>query len=190
MIPVRRVLVDKRRSLVPLAVVFAINLVVYLVGVYPLTLRVRRSEARLAAAEQQLANARRVERNVRAVTTGQLQTSEELRRFYAEVLPGNVAGARRITFLRLAELAQQAGLEYEQRRTEQHRERESNLEQLRVTMTLEGGYHNIRRFLHRLETADEFVVIDHMGLSEGIEPNAPLALTVTLSTYYRVADGP
>jgi len=53
-----------------------------------------------------------------------------------------------------------------------------------VNMALEGEYRDVRRFIHKLETAPEFVVIESIGLVQA-EKNAPLTLTVKLSTYYK-----
>ena len=53
-----------------------------------------------------------------------------------------------------------------------------------MTMVLEGEYRDVRRFIHKLETAPEFVVIEDVALVQG-EQNAPLTLTVKLSTYYK-----
>ena len=53
-----------------------------------------------------------------------------------------------------------------------------------MTMVLQGEYRDVRRFIHKLETAPEFVVIESVTLVQG-EKNAPLILTVKLSTYYK-----
>ena len=45
-----------------------------------------------------------------------------------------------------------------------------------MTMVLEGEYRDVRRFIHALETAPEFVVIEDVALVQG-ERNAPLTLT-------------
>jgi Type II secretion system (T2SS), protein M subtype b len=56
---------------------------------------------------------------------------------------------------------------------------------VRITMALEGEYRNVRRFIHALETAPEFVVIEEMSLTEGTDASAPLTLTLELATYFR-----
>ena len=43
----------------------------------------------------------------RATVTGKGQADQELEKFYTDVLPPDVSGARRITFLRIEQLAQQ-----------------------------------------------------------------------------------
>jgi hypothetical protein len=47
----------------------------------------------------------------------------------------------------------------------------------------------IRSFVHALETAPEFVVIDNMQLAEGDgESTEGLELTLALSTFYKSAE--
>jgi Tfp pilus assembly protein PilO len=106
-------------------------------------------------------------------------------------LPHDLAGARRITYLRLAQLAQKEGLRAQRRSSEpEDPERNSSLRRLKISMTLAGDYENMRQFIYQLETAPDFVVIDDIALSEAGEPGSPLVLTLALSTYYRAnADG-
>jgi hypothetical protein len=65
-------------------------------------------------------------------------------------------------------------------------QRDSSLTRLRITMQLSGTYAEIRSFLHQLETAPEFVVVDNVELAEGADAGA-LTVTLELSTYYRGA---
>jgi Tfp pilus assembly protein PilO len=66
----------------------------------------------------------------------------------------------------------------------------SSLARFTYSLTLSGSYDNIRAFIYDLETAPEFVVIDNIVLGEGADSNAPLALSVELSTYYRTRRAP
>jgi hypothetical protein len=52
-------------------------------------------------------------------------------------------------------------------------------------MDLAGSYANIRDFIHAIESSPEFVVIDGVGLTEGVQNSDALRLTLQLSTYYR-----
>ena len=82
-------------------------------------------------------------------------------------------GARRITYRRLATLADESNLDYDRRaRWSTKQERESALEQMDMTMVLEGEYRDVRRFIHTLETAPEFVVIEDVGAGAGREERA------------------
>ena len=52
-------------------------------------------------------------------------------------------------------------------------------------MVLAGEYANMRRFIHGLETAKEFVVIEDISLAQAPGQNSALVLTIQLVTYYR-----
>jgi hypothetical protein len=50
-------------------------------------------------------------------------------------------------------------------------------------MELKGGYEDLRQFIHDVERGSEFVIIDEITLSE-LDEAQPLALTITLSTFF------
>ena len=68
--------------------------------------------------------------------------------------------------------------------------RDSSLERLHVNYSLTGDWDDIRQLIYELETGPDFIVIDNMQLTEGSQANAPLSLTLELSTYYRVTHAP
>jgi hypothetical protein len=185
---VRRVLRERRAIILPLAGVAVLNLAVYALLVYPLSLRVSATEGRRTFAARQLAAAERENAAARAMLTSKDRADAELRTFYGEVLPGDLAGARRITYARLAQLARDADLSYDRRSYEPNANYDGSLQKVRITMVLEGEYRNVRRFVHALETAPEFVVIEEMSLTEGTDASAPLTLTLELATYFRAED--
>ena len=182
---VRRILAEKRSIVLPLAVALIANLGVYALVVYPLKARVASATARQVAAEDSLQNAERANVAAHAIEAGKDRADEELTTFYQKVLPASLSGARRITYARLAQLAQNAHLQYRNRSFEPEDVRNSSLVRLRITMVLEGSYGNVRQFIYALETTPEFIVLDDVALVQGNQPNAPLILTLELSTYYR-----
>jgi Tfp pilus assembly protein PilO len=181
---VRRIAAEHRRLLIPLLVALGINVVVYGAFVYPLSQRVANVEQRDQAAEQALAAARREHAQANGALTGKAQASAELATFYSDVLPQGLTGARRLTYLRLAQLARQSDLELRNSRATPTDPRDSTLMQLNIQMVLSGSWPDIRTFLYQLETAPEFVVIDNVELSEGADGGS-LGLTLALSTFYR-----
>ena len=181
----RRILRERRSIILPLAGVAVLNVAVYLLLVYPLSLRVSATEGRQTFAARQLAAAEREYEAARAMLTSKDRADAELRTFYGEVLPADLAGARRITYARLAQLAREADLNYDRRSYEPNANYDGSLQKVRITMVLEGEYRNVRRFIHALETAPEFVVIEEMSLTEGTDASAPLTLTLELATYFR-----
>jgi len=184
--PVGRLFVENRRLVVPLAGGLVLNVLILALVVYPLVLRVRAAESREASSLGQLAAAERDQAAARAARDGKRETDAALQTFYRDVLPADLAGARQITYLRLAQLAEQEGLQAGRRSTEAEADRDSALGRLRITMTLQGDYEGVRRFIYDLESAPEFVVIEGIGLVQGSEANAPLTVNLTLTTYYRV----
>lgn len=183
---VRRVAAEHRRTLIPLGLALVINVLAYGLVVYPLSQRVANVAERDQAAEQELAAARREHAQASGALTGKARASAELTTFYSDVLPQNLAGARRLTFLRLAQLARESNLEYDRASRSPTQTRGSTLTQLDIEMALSGSYADFRTFIYQLETAPEFVVIDNVGLAEG-DGTGSLNITLSLSTYYRDA---
>jgi Tfp pilus assembly protein PilO len=183
MMDMSRVFAEKRRLILPIAVAAIINLVIYAVVIYPRTSSAGALELRAQQAAAARARAAADLRDAEAIRTGQERAAQQLARFYDSVLPKGQEGARRITYRRLATLADESNLDYDRRTITTRHENESALEHMDVTMVLEGEYRDVRRFIHRLETAPEFVVIADVALVQN-EQNAPLTLTVKLSTYY------
>jgi hypothetical protein len=184
MMDTSRVFADKRRLIVPIAVAAIVNLAIYAVVIYPRTSSASALEQRAQQAALARTRATADLRDAEAMRTGQERAVQQLARFYNVVLPQGQEGARRITYRRLATLADESNLDYDRRTIAIKPAGESVLERMDMTMMLEGEYRDVRRFIHTLEIAPEFVVIDGVGLAQD-EQNAPLTLTVKLSTYYK-----
>ncbi len=181
----RRIVQEHRRVLMGLGALFLVNLAVFATVVYPLSQRVANSEQRDRTADQALAQARAEHQQATGTLTGKARASTELTTFYNEVLPASLAGARRLTHLRLPQLAREANLRFERGVYEQVEERDSTMRRLRIDMNLSGSYDAIRAFIHRLETSAEFVVIDNVTLSEDGLDAGTLSVSLQLSTYFR-----
>ncbi len=180
----RRVIVEKRAALVPIAVAILGNLAVYLFIVYPLHRRVSSAEARMTAATRAQRDAERELASARATLAGKQLAEEQLQRFYHQILPGSLAAARRAVYVRVGQLAAESNVRYERHTLQETRDKDSRLTRLEITVTLDGAYQDIRRFIHAIETAPEFLAIDNMALTLRNEPNAPLILTLAVSTYF------
>ena len=188
----QRILAEKRRFIVPLALALLANAAVYSFVVYPLRARVGSGEQRVAVAERTLAAAVRDHMTARATVTGKTRAEEELATFYGALLPADLKSAQRITTVHVAQLAEQNNVQFRRRTVEEERERDRRtLNRFRVTVMLEGSYEDIRRFIHALETGPEFVVLENVSLAVRGESESSLALTLGLLTYYRaVTNGP
>lgn len=184
-LPLKRVFDDKRRLVIPVVAGLALNVVLFVGVVYPLNARVRSMEARAQAAAQQLQAAERDDADARGITQGRDRTSVALKAFYKDVLPSSHAQARQATFLRLTQLAEQHNLEQSRRSTDPKQDKDSSLARLQISMTLQGSYDDIRRFIYHVESGSDFIVIDSISLQQGQEAGSPLTLALALSTYYQ-----
>jgi Tfp pilus assembly protein PilO len=180
----RQALGEHRRVIGVALVVLLANAVFYGVFVYPLSQRVANVEQRNAEAERALATAREEFTQANGTLTGKDRASTELATFYEDVLPADLPGARRVTQLRLRQLARDSNLKFERDTYEPVAERGSPLTRLRISMVLSGSYADIRSFIYELETAPEFVVTDNVELAEGADGGS-LVVTLELSTYFR-----
>jgi Tfp pilus assembly protein PilO len=190
-LPLRRIFDDKRRVMIPVLAGLLLNVVLFVAVVYPLRARARSAESRAEAAAQELQAAERDGAQARGVTEGRDRTELALKAFYKDVLPASHAQARQATFLRLTQLAEQHNLQPSRRSTDPTQEKDSNLARLQISMTLQGNYDAIRRFIYHVETGSDFIVIDSISLRQGEEVGSPLTLAVALSTYYQAGtDGP
>lgn len=163
-----------------------LNLVLYVAIVYPLSARARSTGSRAQAAALQLQAAEREDAAARAAAQARERTDAALRAFYKDVLPPNFTQARQATYLRLSQIAEQHNLEQTRRSTDpQQVDKESSLARMRITMSLQGDWDDIRRFIYQLESGTDFIVIDSIAIREGTEPGSPLALDLNLSTYYQ-----
>jgi Tfp pilus assembly protein PilO len=181
-----RIIVEKRIVLTLIAVAVAANVAVYGLWLHPLQASVSSGEARVAAAQQARRAAERELTAAHATDVGKVRAEADLETFYRRVLPAGFAEARKVAYVRLSQLASEANLRYERQTAEEVRgQKDSRLARLSMTLVLEGNYQDIRRFIHSVETAPEFLVIDNVALALRNEPNAPLLLTLAVSTYYR-----
>jgi len=147
------------------------------------------TDARAQAAQQALRAAERDEAAARSAVQGRERTDAALKAFYSDVLPPTLAEARQATFLRLTQLAEAHNLEPSRRATAVEPGKGKPVDRMRATMSLQGSYEDIRRFIHEVESGEDFIVIDSVALRQGVESGGPLTLDLTLSTYYRARPG-
>lgn len=186
----KRIVHDKRRLIWPLALVLVANLAVLGLIVYPLSNKVAAGEQEAEAASAELVAARRDYANARATVTGKGQADTELAKFYRDVLPPDFSGARRAIYLPLEQLAKQSNLRLSRATADTQAIRDSALMKYTQTAILTGEYRDIRRFIHRIETAPEFVVIENVALAQSEEANRGITVTLQIATYYRAgSDG-
>ena len=102
---VRRAAAEHRRLLIGLGIAVLINVGLYAFVVAPLADRVANVAERDRTSELELARARAEHAEAAGVLTGKSRASAELTTFYSEVLPRDLTGARRLTYLSRVPLA-------------------------------------------------------------------------------------
>ena len=188
MILLQRVLREKRIAVVALGVAIALNVAAYVLVVRPLEAKSAGAAGRAAAAADALKLGETDYNAARGLVSGKARAEQELATFYSRVVPPDLPAARRMTYATLPALARRVNVKYEQRRVDvdsEKGEQSRRLGHLRIRMVLQGDYDAVRTFIYELETATQFVIIDGVTLSQN-EPTKPLALTLDLSTYFRL----
>ena len=61
---------------------------------------------------------------------------------------------------------------------------DEELDRMVMVVPLEGGYANLRKFLQAVESSDEFLLVEKVGLGKGKEGGVMLQLNITLATYF------
>ena len=184
----RRILVEKHFLITVVAVAIALDVAFHAFAVYPWTIKVSNAERRAISAQQSLATVQNAYTMARATLQDKAETDEELRNFYVDILPRDLAGARRITYPRLGALARQSNLLLKRRSSTPEKDEDSRLARLRTTMLLVGKWWDIRQFIYALEISPEFIVIEEIVVTQGTEVDSALALTLALSTFYWARD--
>jgi Tfp pilus assembly protein PilO len=186
-VPLTRVMRDYRGWVLPLLALLAVNLGVLMLVVVPLFATADEGERRATTAAETLRAAQAELAAAEGVRDGSDQAARDLDRFYGEILPTDVAAARRVAHLKLSQLAREHDVKFQRSASSPEEIRDSTLERLRVSYALAGTYDNVRAFIYDIETAPDFLVIENVYLSEGSDEQAPLTLTLELSTFYRGA---
>lgn len=185
MTPKARILKEKRALVWPLVLALLANIALFALVVYPLSRKVADGQREADASAAALAQARRSHAAARATVAGKGQADEELQRFYGDVLPPDLSGARGLTFVRLDQLAKKTGLRLRDQRAATKSERDSSLTKLTISVSLSGEYRDIRAFIHELESAPEFLVLENVDLSQSTSEARGIDVSVQIATYFR-----
>jgi Tfp pilus assembly protein PilO len=186
MTPVRRVMAEHRAFIWALVLGLVANLLVLVLIVFPLAQRVAGGEAAAEESAAALRAARAAHANARATVEGKSQADAELQRFYDDILPASMSAARGMTYLMTNQLASKIGLRQRGRQFGDAPVRDSSLGKLTMTLSLSGEYAQVRRFIHDLEMAPDFLVLEHLELSQGEGQDRGIDVTVQIATYYRM----
>jgi hypothetical protein len=180
----RRIVREKRGLLTTVAVILLADMCLYAFAVYPWSNKLARTQVRMATAGRQLTQVTGAFAAASEVNVSKSLADSQLGRFYQEVLPQDLAGARGLFSPYLDNLADEMNLVLERRTSATEMVRDSALASLRTTMVLAGEYEDIRAFIYELETAPAFILIESVVLGQGTGSDDELVLTLGVSTYY------
>lgn len=182
----KRILVEKRAPVIPLALGVIVNIAAYGLWVYPLGVKSAGAADRAAAAATSLQTAERGLAAARELVLGKSRADQELSTFFDKVLPADLPSARRLTYATLPSLAKRTNVRMLDRRFEVAAlEKNARLGLLKVHTAWQCDYESFRQFIYALESASPFVIIDDVALAQS-DPTKPLTLILELSTYYRL----
>jgi hypothetical protein len=182
----KRVVVEQRSLIVPLALGALVNIGAYALVVRPLGVRSSGAADRAGAAVVALRAAERDEASARALVAGKARADQELATFFDQVLPADQSAAVRLTYAPLPAVAKKANVRLLERKFEVERLKdEAQFGRLRILVALQGDYEGFRRFIYDLESAPEFVILDDVTLAQS-DANKPLTLDLQLSAYFRL----
>ncbi len=182
----RRILVEKRAAIIPLALGVVGNVAAYALWVYPLGVKSAGAADRAAAATQALQGAERDYAAARELVAGKSRAEQALSTFYDKVLPADMGSALRLTYATLPAMARKTNVKLVGRRFETDPpKKNARLGVLKAHMQWLCDYESFRHFIYEVESAPAFVIIDEVSISQ-TDPGRPLSVSLTLSTYYRL----
>jgi hypothetical protein len=181
-----RIFAERRAIMVPLVLFLLANIGVLLVVVWPMQRAVNGADEARYQATMKLAATRKLETDWKAKRNSKDRADIELQKFYGEILPTSFGTARSVANFFLQRVAAESRLVLRSGPWEPAPLKDSRLTRVSGTVTLLGDYANIRRFLYEVETAQEFVVIERVELSEAnsTQNDNQLELTLSVATYY------
>ena len=86
--------------------------------------------------------------------------------------------------LELVALAEQFSIDVDSVDIENELLHEEELDKLVMSVPLEGGYANLRKFLQAVESSEKFLVVERVALGEGKRGGVMLQLNISLATYF------
>lgn len=184
----QRIYAERRAVIAPLGVFLIANVATLALGVIPLERSVAGQADARVAAKAELAEALKLDKQAKDSRASKERAEEELAKFYADILPRQINSAVNITSSWLHRVARESGVTLDSNLISPEQVRDSSLVRVAANVTLRGQYANIRRFLYVVETAQEFVIIEKVGLSESSAAQGSgggmLELELDVSTYF------
>lgn len=182
----RRILSEKRAVIIPLLLGVVGNIAAYALWVYPLGVKTAGAADRAAAATRALQAAEHDYAAAHDLVAGKSRAEQELATFYDKVVPADMGSALRLTYSTLPAMARKTNVKFVGRRFEPDPpKKNARLGVLKAHMSWLCDYESFRHFIYEVESASGFVIIDEVSIQQ-TEANRPLAVSLTISTYYRL----
>jgi len=180
-----RILRERRAVVLPVLIFLLLN-VAGLAGVFWLQQSIDAAKSSRDQALLDLDKARKEETKAKGLKGSKELADVELRKFYGDVLPRNLASAVNVLNFWLSKIAADSKVSYHTGTYDHDPVRDSLLTKVTGAITLTGSYADIRRFVYELETSQEFIVIEKIGLSQptATQANAPLEMNLNVATYF------
>ncbi len=179
----QRILNDNRKFVISIAIALSANVLFYLIAVYPLNTKAIRINGQTLAAEEVLQLTQDRLEGINKLKRQKDKANRQLLRFYREVLPMDLSGARKAIYTQLFRLVGDLELKYERRNVSEERGDTDKLSRVSTRMVISGKYREVRKFIYKIELAPDFFLIDKI-LLEQKEEGPDLTLTLDVSIYY------
>ena len=185
----KRVFTERRSVVLPL-VIFLVADLAALGGVFYLQRDVDVVKEESETAVLSLGTARVQAKDAKATHQSKDLAETQLKKFYGETLPRDFESAVNITVFWVNKTAKAARVSSRTGTFDAEEVRDSRLSRVTGQITLVGEYADIRRFLYEVESAQEFVIIEKVELSQpnAAQANALLEVQLSVATYY-LTDG-
>jgi Tfp pilus assembly protein PilO len=177
---------DGRRLALAFAVLLAVNLLFWYFGVRPVRAEIAALEASKATAEMSETQSAERLAWLRDVRDRTVDRQEKIRRFYDRI---STKDQRSVKFQRaLAAVGDDFRVRPDNMAMNFGDLEQEGIEVMSATFPLSGGYENLRQFLARLESLDQFLIVREIALQGGREGGTRLRLNVALETYFNAPD--
>ena len=185
----RRIYRERRGLVLPLLLITALSVGALALGVFPLSRHVAGLESDAADANLALKLAKADALKAQHERSSKERAEIDLQKFYAEILPTDFVTASQLTTKSLLQWARESGIGFSSgqfRPAKLDEKSKTRLTKMTGKVTLKGGYPGIRRFLYRVETAEEFIVIEEVNLNQpgSSDTGTNLELDLVVSTYF------
>jgi hypothetical protein len=185
----RRVFHERRRVVLPLLVLLLVDVGVLALGVFPLERHTLSLETAATDAEMARKLAQLDATKAATERTSRDTAEKDIRRFYTELLPRDITAANRLTNFMLKVAADESQIAYasgQWRPEKPDEDRDVRIIKMTAQITLKGDYRGIRKFLYKVETAEEFVIVEKVQVNQpgGSATGTNLEVGLTVATYY------